>query len=87
MKKPAAELFLSDYKAILKQWSMTSVGIGEGNALTLFQQLKRGLPTLTEIATAYPELSYSVDLLSNALTREFPDQAARSLRPDDMSFI
>ena len=86
MEKSQAERFLSDYKRVLKQWAMTSIGIRADDALSLFQRLKHDLPKLAQIATDFPDLAYSVDMLSNALLRDYPDQAARTLRPDDMTF-
>ena len=86
MKKSEAELFLSDYKKVLRLWSMTSIGIRAGDALSLSKRPKRDLPKLAQIARDFPDLAYSVDMLSNALVRDYPDQAARRLRPDDMSF-
>jgi hypothetical protein len=69
MNEIEADKCIAEYRALLKAWTMSITGIKEGNADELQRKLDENQYTLAEIAIAFPNKAYSVDLLVNARTR------------------
>ena len=69
MTQDEAEAFLHRYRALLKDWTMSVAGINRGDIDAIQLKLNEGQYRLMEIATAFPEKAYSVDLLVNARKR------------------
>lgn len=61
-----ADLFIANYRALLKQWGMVVAGAADGDSDGLYRQLDEGQDTLAAIATLFPDKAYSVDVLINA---------------------
>lgn len=69
MTQDDAEAFLQQYRALLKNWTMSVAGFEKGNVDALQRKLDEDEYMLTQIAIAFPEKAYSVDLLVNARKR------------------
>jgi hypothetical protein len=69
MTENEAERCIADYRALLKQWTMCTVGVRTGDADATARELNQGEQMLVEIAAVYPAKAYSVDLLVNARKR------------------
>lgn len=64
-----AENYLSNYRALLKSWTMAVAGFSDADCDTLYAQLEEGQQQLAEIALDHPDKSYSVDMLINSRSR------------------
>lgn len=83
MTETDAEKFLAEYRAMLKTWTMRVTGMEEGDPRTLGKHLEECEPVLAEIALAFPNKAYSVDLLSNARKRTWVgDEDKQTKWPD-----
>lgn len=61
-----ADLFIANYRVLLKQWANVVAGTAEGDSDGLYRQLDEGQDTLAAIATRFPNKAYAVDVLINA---------------------
>jgi hypothetical protein len=64
-----ANKWISDYRALMKQWTMCTVGLRSGDSDAMARELHQGESMLLEIAATFPAKAYSVDLLVNARKR------------------
>lgn len=69
MNEQEADSCIAEYRALLKAWTMSVTGIKDGNPDELQRKLDDNQYTMAEIAIAFPNKAYSVDLLINARTR------------------
>ena len=69
MTEAEAEQAIAEYRKLLKAWTMSITGIEQGNVDALRRRLDESQHQLSEIAIAFPNKAYSVDLLVNARTR------------------
>ncbi len=61
-----ADLFIANYRVLLKQWAKVVAGTAEGDSDGLYRQLDEGQDILAAIATRFPNKAYAVDVLINA---------------------
>lgn len=54
MTEREADLFIANYRVLLKQWAKVVAGTAEGDIDELYRQLDRGQDTLAAIATRFP---------------------------------
>jgi hypothetical protein len=71
MTQDDAEYILQQYRALLKDWTMAVGGFIEGDVEALERKLNAKEHILAEIAAAFPNKAYSVDVLINARKRTF----------------
>jgi hypothetical protein len=71
MTQDDAEYLLQQYRALLKDWTMTVGGFVVGDVEALERKLNAKEHILAEIAAAFPSKAYSVDILINARKRTF----------------
>jgi hypothetical protein len=71
-----ADEFLKSYRALLKAWTLSVGGFSDADDELLYRQLEEGQDQLADIALAYPERSYSVDMLINSRSRTWAGFAA-----------
>lgn len=69
MDEKEADWRISQYRALLKKWTMCVFGIEPGDSDAMERQLELGEHELNKIAAAFPSKAYSVDLLVNARKR------------------
>lgn len=82
MTDAEADAFLTEYRSLMKAWTMSLTGLSQENAAELEKRLEAGRAQLATIATIWPQKSYSVDLLINARSRTWPGFASeRIARP------
>lgn len=85
MNETDADKCIAEYRALLKAWTMSITGIRDGNPAELERRLDENQYTLAEIAIAFPNKAYSVDLLVNARTRTWAGyEEERVPRPSSM---
>lgn len=66
MTQDEAEAFLRQYRATLKIWSMVAGGFVAGDSDALHSIIIKGRSTLDEISKAFPQLSYSAEMLKGS---------------------
>lgn len=74
-----ADDFLNSYRAMLKAWTLSVGGFSDEDGNLLYRQLEEGQEHLANIALAYPERSYSVDMLINSRSRTWAGWTADRL--------
>ena len=79
MTSQEAAAFISEYRALLKAWTMAVGGFAREDSDALYRQLEQGQDVLAQIALEYPETSYSVDMLINSRSRTWPGFAAERI--------
>jgi hypothetical protein len=72
MTSQEADAYISQYRALLKAWTMAVGGFTRDDSDALYRQLEQGQEFLAQIALERPEKSYSVDMLINARSRTWP---------------
>ncbi|MDB5473721.1 MAG: hypothetical protein JWP99_1024 [Devosia sp.] len=69
MNEAEADKCIAEYRALLKAWTMSMTGMNAGDPDAMHHKLDERQYVLAEIATAFPDKAYSVDLLVHARTR------------------
>ena len=69
MNEAEADKCIAEYRALLKAWTMAITGISADDADAMHRELDANQDKLADIALAFPDKAYSVDLLVNARTR------------------
>lgn len=81
-----AENYLSNYRVLLKTWTMAVAGFSDADCDVLYNQLEEGQQQLAEIALAHPDKSYSVDMLINSRSRTWAGFALERVpRPENLN--
>ncbi len=79
MTSQEADTYISQYRALLKAWTMAVGGFTGDDSDALYRQLEQGQEVLAQIALERPERSYSVDMLINSRSRTWPGFAAERI--------
>lgn len=74
-----ADDFINSYRALLKAWTLSVGGFSDEDGDLLYRQLEEEQEQLAEIALAYPERSYFVDILINSRSRTWAGWTADRL--------
>lgn len=79
MTSQEADAYISNYRALLKAWTMAVGGFSNDDSDALYRQLEQGQELLANIALECPEKSYSVDMLINSRSRTWPGFASERI--------
>ena len=79
MTAQEAETRLTEYRALLKAWTMAVGGFSDADSDALYRLLEQGQAELVRIAAAFPEKSYSVDMLINSRSRTWAGYASERI--------
>ena len=79
MTSQEADTYISQYRALLKAWTMAVGGFTRDDSDALYRQLEQGQEVLAQIALERPEKSYSVDMLINSRSRTWPGFAGERI--------
>lgn len=80
MTAQEADAYLKAYRELLKAWTMAVAGFSNHDSEGLYRQLEDGRDELAKIAQAYPDKSYSVDMLINSRSRTWAGFTTERLR-------
>lgn len=75
-----AEAYLIQYRAMLRAWTMAVGGFSNDDSDVLYRKLEDGQDELARIALAFPEKSYSVDMLINSRSRTWAGFASQRVQ-------
>jgi hypothetical protein len=79
MTSQEADVYISQYRELLKAWTMAVGGFSRDDSDALYRQLEQRQEKLAQIALECPEKSYSVDMLINSRSRTWPGFAAERI--------
>lgn len=80
MTSEEADHYLSNYRVLLKTWTMAVAGFSDADSDQLYRRLEEGQNELVRIALARPEKSYSVDMLINSRSRTWAGYASERVQ-------
>ena len=81
MTRQEADDFIKGYRAKLEAWTLCISGFSDQDSDDLYRQLEEGQDELANIALAFPEKGYSVDMLINSRSRNWAGWATERLPP------
>ena len=74
-----ADDYLNSYRALIKAWTLAVGEFSDEDSDHLYRKLEEGQEHLANIALAYPERSYFVDMLINSRSRTWAGGLAERL--------
>lgn len=75
-----AEAYLTQYRALLRAWTMAVGGFSNDDSDALYRKLEEGQDELARIALEFPETAYSVDMLINSRSRTWAGFASQRVQ-------